>query len=426
MIFLSLRSYDMIRYRTWWFTLIGTWRSGETYIDQLFEKRKHIQDHQKISTNEPGAGVYSISESAVSTCGRSRSSFYLLAMMRTTNIRSLMLVAPSPLRATTAFFSQPPLTQRQATKARATNQQKEQQPYFDAGSAAPNSSSSPAPPRFKRSHRILCYGDSLTAGLVTDSNNQQYSPYAPHLETALNQSHMQQQQQQQQQRHYESSSLPATGTTDTALAQAQQPPVVRVRPRGIPGWTAHTMTQDLDGPSTGLRSALQALSAAPRIAPSGGGGEVLEECNRNAAVSLVIILAGTNDIGYGYSAHEIAQNVIALHRTCLDQCGVARTLCIAVPPSAYQAIHAPAAALVRDVNRELQQACCQSQEEQQQKHRTTTFMAFPFKYDSRKTTETNWCADGLHFSVRGYQSLGESLAPVVASILQELEAEQEQ
>jgi lysophospholipase L1-like esterase len=238
-------------------------------------------------------------------------------------------------------------------------------------------------------HRILCYGDSLTAGLVTDNNNGAaavYAPYAPHLEKAL-------------------------------LHEQQQPSVIvaRVRQRGIPGWTAAAMCQDLDGPNTGLRSALQAFSAMPFPTTTTTGDDDDKSNTANAGVSLVIILAGTNDIGYGSSAHDICQTIITLHRVCLES-GVARTLALAIPPSAYQSINAQAASLVQAINQELQDYCRQHPDQ-------TTYMLFPFEYSR---DDGNWCADGLHFSARGYQTLGESLAPIVSSILQQLSAVKQQ
>ena len=65
-------------------------------------------------------------------------------------------------------------------------------------------------------HRILCYGDSLTAG-TADSPWELY-PYAPHLEKALNTN--------------------ANGGTSFV-----------VRHRGMPGWTAEAMVDAKNDPS---------------------------------------------------------------------------------------------------------------------------------------------------------------------------------
>jgi len=104
-------------------------------------------------------------------------------------------------------------------------------------------------------HRILCYGDSLTAG-TTDSLYELY-PYAPHLEKALN-------------------DLVVETTTRSSSCRYV------VRHRGMPGWTASTMVEATDDPQCGLRAAIQAVSGnAPPLPP----------------LACVIILAGTNDLG---------------------------------------------------------------------------------------------------------------------------------
>jgi hypothetical protein len=238
------------------------------------------------------------------------------------------------------------------------------------------------------------------------------------LERALNNNQQQPQQQQRLESSSEISSSPAASGSGSGI--------VMVRHRGIPGWTANAMSQDLDGPNTGLRSALQALSTMPIP-----GVDNDDDAAGDAGISLVIILAGTNDIGYGFDQSDIAQAIIALHRTCFEN-NVPRTLAIAIPPSAYQSINAQAATLVQGINQELQDYCCRSQsqevgqQQQQRKQRasTTTYMSFPFDYNS--TSRDHWSADGLHFSARGYQTLGEKLAPIVSAILQELEQEEEQ
>lgn len=188
------------------------------------------------------------------------------------------------------------------SEARASSQQQER------------SDSTPPLMTLRRHHRILCYGDSLTAGIVMndDGTINRYYPYGPHLERVL--------RQQQS-----SSSSPTSA--------------VMVRSRGIPGWTANAMTQDLDGPNTGLRSALQALSVMPMINAGmndddDDDDEALHPLDDIAdGVSLAIILAGTNDLGFGFGgAQEIAENIIQLHRICYQN-NVPHTLAIAVPPS---------------------------------------------------------------------------------------------
>lgn len=207
-----------------------------------------------------------------------------------------------------------------------------------------------------RTHRILCYGDSLTAG-TSDGFFVEY-PYAPHLQAGL---------QHQFGEHS-----------------------VVVRHRGLPGWTAANMVEDLDGPATGLRAAIQGI--------------------QDPALSLVVILAGTNDLGYGVGEEEIFDSIATLHQVAWDN-GVPRTIAIGIPSSGYQESNTDAKALATRVNEKLQQYCAD-------RPKQATFVSFPFGYER---DGENWARDTLHFSQRGYQVLGESLVPVVAMVLEDLD-----
>ena len=208
----------------------------------------------------------------------------------------------------------------------------------------------------RKVHRVLAYGDSLTAG----TSGFELYPYAPHLEKTLNQ------------------------RRQTAA------PVV-VRHRGLPGWTAANMMNDLDGPQTGLRSAIRAVKDPP--------------------LSLVIILAGSNDLGFGYTAQEITDNLVGLHQVCYQE-GIPRTIAIGMPPSGYQSVNADAAALARTVDSNLESFCLNESR--------ARYHPFPFEFEQNGQ---NWDPDTLHFSPRGYQVLGESLAPIVDEVLQSLDKE---
>lgn len=199
--------------------------------------------------------------------------------------------------------------------------------------------------------RILCYGDSLTAG----TSGYELYPYAPHLEAGL---------------------------------KARGRDVV-VRHRGLPGWTVSNMLANLDGDTAGLRSAIAAVKDPP--------------------LSIVILLGGTNDLGYGFSAEEIFENLHALHKVAWDS-GVPKTVAIGVPPSGFQSVNEQARALAADVNKSLREMC----EEEPSK---ATFLPFPFDFERGGDL---WDEDTLHFSPLGYQRLGESLVPVVDRILDEL------
>jgi lysophospholipase L1-like esterase len=240
----------------------------------------------------------------------------------------------------TAFHTSRP----QSTKAPKTVQS-------SMSTATASTNSKTASP--KRPHRILAYGDSLTAG----TSGPDLFPYAQYLQSALSQ-------------HREN---------------------VVVRHRGLPGWTTQGMLDALDDQQRGLRAAIEAVTGPP--------------------LSLVILLAGTNDLAYGFTASEITAQLLKLHAVCLDS-GVPRTLAIGIPPSGYQAVQHSVAETVTTINENLRQHALHN-------GLNTTYMPFPFPFEKRGE---NWHPDSLHFSETGYQVLGESLAPVVEQILQSLEA----
>ena len=97
--------------------------------------------------------------------------------------------------------------------------------------------------------QILCYGDSLTAG--TSPPEWLEYPYAPSLERKLL-------------LHF---------------------PSVQVRHQGIPGRTASQMVQRSDGPK-GLATLIQLQN------------QMQQQQSLPSSLSIVIILAGTNDLAY--------------------------------------------------------------------------------------------------------------------------------
>jgi len=148
------------------------------------------------------------------------------------------------------------------------------------------------------SARVLCYGDSLTAG--TALPDPVCYPYAPHLESVLK----------------------------------EKGHSVMIRHRGLPGWTTSEMVEDANGGTTGLRTAVRA----------------------GMPLNLVIILAGTNDLAFTDDASLISDNILALHRICFEE-NVPHTLAIGVPSSGYQSVNADAASLAQTVNEKLKEYC---------------------------------------------------------------------
>lgn len=213
-------------------------------------------------------------------------------------------------------------------------------------------------------HRVLCYGDSLTAG--TSTSPWELYPYAPHLEQALN-----------------------------SKSKAGKSYVVRHR--GMPGWTADAMVDAADDGQYGLRSAVRGI--------------------QSPSLSCVIIMAGTNDLGFATASpkdeqvSEILTPVKALHEMAWNE-GVPRTIAIAIPPSGYQAQVSAAATLAHNVNEELKSFCESSRGK-------GVFVPFPFEY---QRGGDNWSPDSLHFSPTGYAVLGKYMADPVLQVLDELDA----
>ena len=250
----------------------------------------------------------------------------------------------------------------------------------------------------QRTHRVLAYGDSLTAG--TCGNN--YFPYAMDLEQAL----------------YEQQRKPPTqNNNDNDSTKDSDTRNIIVRHRGIPGMKVQEMVDNLDDERRGLRSAIQSI--------------------RDPSLSIVIILAGTNDLGHELLYHQnnveraartIGNNLITLHQMCYDN-HIPYTIAIGIPSSGYQYRMADAASVVSLVNAQLQQYASTTTTTA-----TTTnsnnpgatspiddkgrsrmiYVELPFEYIPNGE---NWNSDTLHFSKKGYTVLGEHLVPIVQQIV---------
>jgi lysophospholipase L1-like esterase len=241
---------------------------------------------------------------------------------------------------------------------------------FVVGALSMPTSPTAPPPQSASSIRILAFGDSLTAG--TSPPNYELYPYAPYLEAALNQ----------------------------RGKLVERTVVVVVRHVGFPGWTAVQMVDDANGPR-GLQTTIRRI--------------------QDPSLSLVILLAGTNDLGMGRNPKDIFQSILQLHHLCSkdvdDAIQVPHTLAIGIPPSGYQSMVPEAAAMAQQINQQLNEyATTTTTTSTTTTKSSSTFTYTPFPFDYEPGGE-NWSKDGLHFSQRGYQVLGESLAPIVEQIL---------
>mmetsp|Transcript_15169 Transcript_15169/g.22202 ORF Transcript_15169/g.22202 Transcript_15169/m.22202 type:complete len:247 (-) Transcript_15169:25-765(-) len=216
--------------------------------------------------------------------------------------------------------------------------------------------------------KIFCFGDSLTAG--TSPDFQEEFPYGPHLEKALQK--------------------------DPAFGSSSSPPPL-VRWRGLPGWTSSNLVSN------------------------GGLSAILDKINSGSgSVDLLILLAGTNDLGYESDCDVIFKSITSLHEIAHSQ-GV-RTVALGIPTSAWQAQCESAKTLASAVNSKLE-AWADGDERGKNQGKLATFVPFPIREYARDSGL--WSSDGLHFSKKGYEFIGECLSKPVAGILAERKVKSE-
>mmetsp|Transcript_25883 Transcript_25883/g.34360 ORF Transcript_25883/g.34360 Transcript_25883/m.34360 type:complete len:260 (+) Transcript_25883:1-780(+) len=215
--------------------------------------------------------------------------------------------------------------------------------------------------------RVFCYGDSLTAG--TAPPLFELYPYAPHLERAVN-------------------------AARSSSSSSSSP--VQIRWRGLPGWTSSNMKEDIDDSTIGLRSTILKIS--------------------NPSISLVVLLAGTNDLAYASKASDVTDVLIDMHNMCLEQ-GVKRTIAVGIPQSAWQNQNLEVKNMVKEVNASLESYCKETQATRGEKGNYATFCPFPFEYAAN---DVKWSSDGLHLTSEGYEALGLGLVPTVLDVLDDL------
>lgn len=143
---------------------------------------------------------------------------------------------------------------------------------------------------------------------------------------------------------------------------------------------------------------------------------------QDPALSLVVILAGTNDIGMLTSsmtgvanAEEAVGPILGLHKACLefgdtDDSQQIQTLAVGIPRSGWQDVNESAKKLCDDMNGSLEQFASSSDGR-------VSYVNFPFEYSKG---DSKWSPDGLHFSPEGYEVLGVELAKSVKKLLDDL------
>jgi lysophospholipase L1-like esterase len=259
-------------------------------------------------------------------------------------------------------------------------------------------------------HRILCYGDSLTAGVDLAIQGSMF-PYAPVLRRLLQ---------------------------ETNPKRAYQ-----VYANGYAGWAAEEL-HDVNAPWLGPHGSIADVlrQSGNETTRKNADNTFAIEC---ASISLAIILIGTNDVNRcNSSAEEVFDHIRYLHHDALygggrtgdNSSDVARTIAVEIPGSIYHLSEPLRAEKAAAVNAKLAAFATVSMEPR------TTFMPFPFRFvppdeignlkeqlglerqDSNIWTTLHlpaparfWSQDGIHLSPPGYEQLAKSLVPVVEEAL---------
>ena len=192
-------------------------------------------------------------------------------------------------------------------------------------------------------------------------------PYAPHLRSALEETHPNR--------------------------------IWQIGHLGMPGWTAAQMVQSADDPLYGLRHKLKQVKDPP--------------------ISLVIILAGTNDLGYAYqsaiedSTSDIVSSIETLHRMAHEQ--KVATLAVGIPTSRFQQQVSMARDLRMSINDHLSRWAKTTE--------GASYVSFPSDSvpdpEERPEEDEFWSVDGLHLTGKGYAAMGKALAEAVEKVLKE-------
>jgi len=244
--------------------------------------------------------------------------------------------APPLIPRTPKADSQAPLTQKEIAT----------QPIIFRSSGAKGS----LPPR-----RILCYGDSITAGF--HANGQKFEPYARELSEAL------------------------------AVAGVEN----EVHICGLSGRTTQEMVAQLDS------------AAATDIVKSTGKGlrRILEEV---APFDLCIIMSGTNDLARERPRNSIVDDILQLHSVCHARS--VPTILIAPPP-------APSNSASREA---VKRSLVDNLREWARKVPKVATFVDPAGIIPSTKSSPFWDTDGLHFSPAGSRELGSNLALLIAEL----------
>ena len=131
----------------------------------------------------------------------------------------------------------------------------------------------------------------------------------------------------------------------------------------------------------------------------------MKKALENEKYDLLILMAGTNDLGHGKTAEEIFKNIKMLAEFSLE--ANVSVLHVGIPDSAFL-FRSSEARVKRDNVNKLVENFAKSKEQ------LVIYTPCPFNFSPNSR---NFDTDGLHFSEIGYQAFGEGLSGVVSNFL---------
>lgn len=223
--------------------------------------------------------------------------------------------------------------------------------------------------------RLLCYGASRTGG--HSDYGTIHCPWAPDLGDALGSSLCSQ-----------ATAIGLCGQTARDLAAAAS------------AAAAATAADPQDDPKSRAWIRDGCGHTAPNLI------DFLDE--RAAAgdpIDVVLIMLGTNDVGWGLAAEDVAANVIRLHTLCHDR-GL-HTVVLPLPDSAAYHRHPAACARRMEINKALAEFAAAADPD---RCHFAAALEHGFPYDC---TSDDWDFDGLHFTRAGYERFGRLVADTI-------------
>jgi lysophospholipase L1-like esterase len=254
--------------------------------------------------------------------------------------------------------------------------------------------------------KVFCFGDSLTAG-TSPPYERELFPYATYLEEALRTRSTSSTNIADTVADANNDNIDESNDNDNNACHLPEYTSVVVRWKGFPGWQASTLRDD-----GGLATIISNLVVKGR-----------DDEPPPPPLDLILILAGTNDLAYEDDSSIIVSNIQGIHKIAHSY--GCKTIALGIPPSGWQIQDSNKVGnIANEVNEKLQSWCCCDNDVGGSSSSTAsssscstivTYVPFPIKEFDRDSGV--WAPDGLHLSPEGYKTIGVSLSPIIANIL---------